>query len=180
MDYFVWPVPASTRFYQTLIIIKLLEIFKQKISGLKHSQVPTGILQKKCNTIMEKHPKLSDWVNIWITYLLPKLLDNKEIRKYRPIACFSAMYKFITGRITEQRGCRPRGKGCKYKVFLTLVQKCRQGTTTTRCVRAQNRAVLIHLAAVACNMSMSNRTGMKLFSVSWMSSRRGKYLGWRL
>jgi hypothetical protein len=83
---------------------------------------------------LEKPEKVPEWLTIGITYLLPKLGDNKEVRKYRPITCLSTMYKTITGIITkristqlavqnllpeEQKGCQPGSKGFKDKVLIS-------------------------------------------------------------
>jgi len=60
---------------------------KYKISGFKHSQLPTGILQKNYNAIMEESEKVPDWLTTGIMYLLPQLRDNKEVRNYQHITC---------------------------------------------------------------------------------------------
>jgi len=59
---------------------------KYKITGFKHSQLPTGIL-KNPNSIIEKPEKVPDWLTAGINYLLPNLGDKKEVRNYQPITC---------------------------------------------------------------------------------------------
>ena len=43
-----------------------------KITGLKLSQLLTGISQKNFNAIIEKPQKAPDWLTTGITYLIPK------------------------------------------------------------------------------------------------------------
>ena len=50
------------------------------MTGFKHSQLPTDILQKKnYNAIMGESEKVPDWLTKGIAYLLPKLGDNREV-----------------------------------------------------------------------------------------------------
>ena len=89
-------------------------MIKYKITGLKLSQLLTGILQK--------------------TYLIPKSGDSKEVRHYRPITRLTTMYKTLTGIIAkrisihleelsllpvEQKGCHPGSKGCKDQLMIS-------------------------------------------------------------
>jgi hypothetical protein len=48
-----------TLFFQKLIIIKILELIKYKITDLKLSQPPTGIL-KNCKSIIEEQEQIPD------------------------------------------------------------------------------------------------------------------------
>ena len=53
-----------------------------KITGLKLSQLLTGILKKNFNVITEEPEKAPDWLTAGITYVIPKSGDSKEVRNY--------------------------------------------------------------------------------------------------
>jgi hypothetical protein len=72
-------------------------MIKYKITGLKLSQLLTGILQKKLNAIIEEPEKAPDWLTTGLTYLIPKSGDSKEARNYRSTTCLTTMYKTLTG-----------------------------------------------------------------------------------
>ena len=98
MRAYAW-LRKSLNFCRKPAIGNLLEMIKYKITGLQHSQLTTGILQKK--TLMEEPEKAPEWLNTGITYLLPKLGDSKEVRNYRPIICITTMHKTLTGITAE-------------------------------------------------------------------------------
>jgi len=77
-------------------------MIKYKITGLKLSQLLTGILQKKLNAIIEEPEKAPDWLTTGVSYLIPKSGDSKEVRNYRPITCLTTMYKTLTGIIAKR------------------------------------------------------------------------------
>jgi hypothetical protein len=54
-------------------------------------------IAKNFNSVIEETEKAHDWLNTEITYLITKSGDSKEVRKYRPITCLTAMYKTLTG-----------------------------------------------------------------------------------
>jgi len=60
-------------------------MIKYKITGLKLSQLLTGISQKNFNAIMEEAEKAPNWLTTGITYLIPKSGYSKEVRNRRPI-----------------------------------------------------------------------------------------------
>jgi hypothetical protein len=89
-------------------------------------------MTKNCNEVIEEPEKLRDWITIGITLFIPKLGDNKVVRKDRPIT--PTIYKTIRGIITkristqvaehnllpeEQKGYHPGRKGCKDKVLIS-------------------------------------------------------------
>jgi len=97
-------------------------MIKYKITGLKLSQLLTGISQKNFNAIIEEPEKAPDWLTTGITYLITKSGDSKEVRNYRPITSLTTTYKTLTGIIAkkisthleersllpaEQKGCHP-------------------------------------------------------------------------
>jgi hypothetical protein len=47
------------------------------------------------NIQIEEPKKMPEWLITGITYLLPKSEDTKERKNYRPITCFSTMYKTL-------------------------------------------------------------------------------------
>jgi hypothetical protein len=59
-----------TSFLSKAQIRNFMEMIKHKMTGFKHSHLPTGILQK---TTMEEPEKVPDWLMTGITYLLPNL-----------------------------------------------------------------------------------------------------------
>jgi hypothetical protein len=75
---------------------------KYKITGLKLSQLLTGMLQKNFNAIIEEPEKASSWLATGITFLLPKSGDSKKVRNYRPITCLTTVYKTLTGIIAKK------------------------------------------------------------------------------
>jgi len=87
---------------QKITIGNLLEITKYKITGLKLSQILTGIPQKNFNAIIEEPEKALDWLTTGITYLIPKSGDSKEVRNYRPTTDLTNMYKSLKGIIGKR------------------------------------------------------------------------------
>jgi len=68
-------------------------MIKYKISGLKLSQLLTGISQKKnFNATTEESEKSPEWLTTGINYLIPKSGDRKVVRNYRPITRLTTMY----------------------------------------------------------------------------------------
>jgi len=59
----------------------LLEVTKY-ITGLKHSQLPTGTLQNTVNAVLQEPQKVCDWLTTGINYWLLKSEDSKEVRNY--------------------------------------------------------------------------------------------------
>jgi len=57
---------------------------------------------KNFNAIIVELGKVPDWLTTGITYLIPKLGDNKEVRNYRPITRLTTMYKILTGIIPKR------------------------------------------------------------------------------
>ena len=118
-------------------------MIKYKITGLKTSQLLTGILQNNFNAIIGEPDKAPEWQTAGITYLITKSGKSKEVRKYRPITCLTIMYKTLTGIIAkrissyleelsllpaEQKACHPGSKGCKDQLMIskTIYEDCRR------------------------------------------------------
>ena len=59
-------------------------------------------ITKYFNAIIEELEKAPDWLTTWITYLIPKSGDSKEVRNCRPITCLTTMYKTLTGIIAKR------------------------------------------------------------------------------
>jgi len=75
---------------------------KYKITGLKLSQLLTGISQKYLNAIIEEPEKATDRLSTGKTYLIPKSGDSKEVRNCPPITCLMTMCKTLTGIIAKR------------------------------------------------------------------------------
>jgi len=60
-------------------------MIKYKITGLKLSQLLTGISQKNFSAIIEEPEKATDWLTTGITYLISKSGDSKDIRNYNTL-----------------------------------------------------------------------------------------------
>jgi hypothetical protein len=60
MDMRLIKIMKSLNFCENLIIRNFLVMIKYKITDLKHSPLPTGILHKNCNAIMEEPDKVPD------------------------------------------------------------------------------------------------------------------------
>ena len=57
---------------------------------------------KNFTAIKKELEKVPDWLTIGTTYLLPKSVDNKEVRNYRHIMCLTTVHKTLT-LITAKR-----------------------------------------------------------------------------
>jgi len=61
-------------------------MIKYKITG---SSIPTAqrFITENYSAVINEPEKVPDWLNTGITYLLPNLGNNKEVRKSQPITC---------------------------------------------------------------------------------------------
>jgi hypothetical protein len=84
MDWRPIQITGITFYFSELTIGNTLALIKYKNSGLKFSQLLTGI-SKNFNAVTEEPEKTPDWLTTGITYLIPKSGDSKDVRNCRPI-----------------------------------------------------------------------------------------------
>ena len=60
------------------------------------------VLTHTLSQTMENPEEIPEWLAKGITYLLPKVSETNNSKKYRPIRCLSTTYKLLTSIITER------------------------------------------------------------------------------
>jgi len=85
MDWRPIQIMEITWYLSKLTIRNLLEMIKYKITGLKLSQLLTGIPQKNFSVVVEEPEKAPDWLTTGITYLISKSGDTKKSETTGPL-----------------------------------------------------------------------------------------------